>query len=543
MTGDSIGDAFGYGGLGASGSGWGGGGTGEGTIGLGNIGTIGHGAGNGSGQGYGSGAGRGLRGRGATGPLVRAAPPTVTGLLSPEAIRRVVLRNLGQVSHCFEQGLAVNPNLSGRVAVRFIIGADGAVMGSSVSENSLALPTVSGCVASAVHRWQFPSPEGGGVVTVVYPFNFTSPNEDGDSSGVTREVAQAAPRPSSAPRSVASLAAIAQQGGTTRYDLPNVVTIPDQSATMVMLTAREVPGSRMYLFAPDGGVADSATHPFQVARFENRTSGTLERGPVAIFEDGAFLGQGMLETLPDGASTTIPFSLERALQVETSQNTAVEGARLVSIVHDQITLERYNVVRHTLRVRNGMDIDARVMVRLPLENGARVHEPPQGTEQANGAALVPVDSSRRGRGEREVQIHSPFNTTVDWTDANAATAIEAYLRDGHPDENVATAIRGALDHQREIARLTLQRAGFETQRNDLQVNTEETRANLDSLRGNPGGSDLRGQLAARLAANAVQVSSLTRRIVELDAQIGERRVRLAEAVRGISVTNATTSTQ
>ncbi len=44
QVGNAIGDAFGYGGLGATGTGWGGGGTGEGTIGLGNIGTMGHGS-------------------------------------------------------------------------------------------------------------------------------------------------------------------------------------------------------------------------------------------------------------------------------------------------------------------------------------------------------------------------------------------------------------------------------------------------------------------------------------------------------------------
>jgi TonB family protein len=175
MTGDTIGDAFGYGGLGATGTGWGGGGTGEGTIGLGNIGTMGHGSGTGSGQGYGSGAGRGLRGRGTTGPLVRAAPPSVTGLLSPDAIRRVVLRNIGQVAHCHEQGLMQNPNLEGRVVVRFIIGGDGTVMGSSVAESSVAVPSVAQCIASAVRRWQFPSPQGGGIVTVNYPFNLQHP--------------------------------------------------------------------------------------------------------------------------------------------------------------------------------------------------------------------------------------------------------------------------------------------------------------------------------------------------------------------------------
>lgn len=175
MTGDTIGDAFGYGGLGATGTGWGGGGTGEGTIGLGNIGTMGHGSGTGSGQGYGSGAGRGLRGRENRGPMVRAAPPSVSGLLSPEAIRRVVLRNLGQVSHCHEQGLAQNPNLEGRVVIRFIIGGNGTVMGSQVQESTVGIPSVAQCIANAVRRWQFPSPEGGGIVTVNYPFNLQPP--------------------------------------------------------------------------------------------------------------------------------------------------------------------------------------------------------------------------------------------------------------------------------------------------------------------------------------------------------------------------------
>jgi hypothetical protein len=177
MTGDAVGDAFGYGGLGATGTGWGGGGTGEGTIGMGNIGTMGHGSGTGSGQGYGSGAGRGLRGRGTSGPTVRAAPPDISGLLSPEAIRRVVLRNLGQVNHCHEQGLAQNPNAAGRVTVRFIIGGTGSVMGSGVAGSTYPIASVGDCIANAVRRWQFPAPEGGGVVTVNYPFNLQPPDQ------------------------------------------------------------------------------------------------------------------------------------------------------------------------------------------------------------------------------------------------------------------------------------------------------------------------------------------------------------------------------
>lgn len=167
MWGDEIGDAFGAGGLGLSGIGEGGGGRGEG-IGLGNIGTLGHGAGVGTGQGFGAGHGR-LGGSHKTkAPKVRMGATTVSGRLPPEVIQRIVRQNFGRFRMCYEQGLARNPNLEGRVAARFVIGRDGAV--SNVSNGGSDLPDagVVKCVLSAFYGLSFPQPEGG-IVTVVYP--------------------------------------------------------------------------------------------------------------------------------------------------------------------------------------------------------------------------------------------------------------------------------------------------------------------------------------------------------------------------------------
>jgi len=170
MWGDEIGDAFGAGGLGLSGIGEGGGGRGEG-IGLGNIGTLGHGAGIGTGQGFGAGHGR-LGGSHKTkAPKVRMGATTVSGRLPPEVIQRIVRQNYGRFRMCFEQGLARNPNLEGRVQVRFVIGRDGSV--SNVANGGSDLPDsgVVSCVISAYYGLSFPQPEGG-IVTVVYPIMF-----------------------------------------------------------------------------------------------------------------------------------------------------------------------------------------------------------------------------------------------------------------------------------------------------------------------------------------------------------------------------------
>ncbi len=171
MWGDEIGDAFGSGGLGLSGIGEGGGGRGEG-IGLGNIGTLGHGAGTGTGQGFGAGHGR-LGGSHKTkAPKVRMGATTVNGRLPPEVVRRIVRQNFGRFRMCYEQGLARNPNLEGRVGVRFVIGRDGSV--SNVGNGGSDLPdsAVVSCTISAFYGLSFPQPEGG-IVTVVYPIMFS----------------------------------------------------------------------------------------------------------------------------------------------------------------------------------------------------------------------------------------------------------------------------------------------------------------------------------------------------------------------------------
>lgn len=170
MWGDDIGDAKGAGGLGLSGVGEGGGGKGEG-LGLGSLGALGHGAGTGTGQGFGSGHGR-LGGQHAGGaPTVRMGATQVTGRLPPEVVQRIVRQNFGRFRLCYENGLKNNPNLEGRVSVRFVIDRQGNVVNPTNAGSDLPDAGVVSCVVATYTGLSFPQPEGG-TVTVVYPILF-----------------------------------------------------------------------------------------------------------------------------------------------------------------------------------------------------------------------------------------------------------------------------------------------------------------------------------------------------------------------------------
>jgi hypothetical protein len=170
MFGDTIGDSFGAGGLGLSGVGEGGGGRGEG-IGLGNFGGLGHGAGTGTGQGIGSGRGRLGGGHQVKAPRIREGATSVNGRLPPEVIQRIVRQNFGRFRLCYENGLRNNPNLQGRVTVKFMIDRSGAVGMTADGGSDIPDSSVVQCVVRGFGNLSFPQPEGG-VVTVVYPIMF-----------------------------------------------------------------------------------------------------------------------------------------------------------------------------------------------------------------------------------------------------------------------------------------------------------------------------------------------------------------------------------
>ena len=172
MFGAKAGDSGGFGGLGIRGGGGGGGGTGN-TIGIGAIGTKGRGGGTAS---YGSGVGV-LGGKQSVDVGITSSEPMVMGSLDKELIRQVIQRNKSQIKYCYESLLNRFPKLGGKVAVKFVINAEGKVVSSDVAQSTAGNAELESCVAGRVRTWQFPKPKGGGVVIVTYPFIFKAAGE------------------------------------------------------------------------------------------------------------------------------------------------------------------------------------------------------------------------------------------------------------------------------------------------------------------------------------------------------------------------------
>lgn len=162
---NAAGMASGGDGLGTRPTGGGGGGTSIG------IGVLGSGTGRGTDDGPGN---IDLEGRGKSRTKVTPGKVVYVGALDREEIQRVLSRAMSRIKYCYERELTQHQDLEGKLVLSWTIGGSGDVVSAASIENTMGNTAVDACVVKVMRSLKFPSPKGGGVVSVTYPFVFSA---------------------------------------------------------------------------------------------------------------------------------------------------------------------------------------------------------------------------------------------------------------------------------------------------------------------------------------------------------------------------------
>ncbi len=106
------------------------------------------------------------------GPQVRIETPVVGEGLSQNRVHRVARCNRREIRDCYEERLLEQPDVAGRIVVRFYVNHDGAVDMFLVEDRSLGDIELAECIANVINNWSFPEPDGGRVM-VNLPISLT----------------------------------------------------------------------------------------------------------------------------------------------------------------------------------------------------------------------------------------------------------------------------------------------------------------------------------------------------------------------------------
>ncbi|MGB5372398.1 MAG: AgmX/PglI C-terminal domain-containing protein [Polyangiales bacterium] len=95
-----------------------------------------------------------------------------SGRIDAFVVRQKIHRDLPKINRCYESALRFEPELTGKVSVRFAVVRKGYVRGLRVVENTTGNDRVERCVARVVSAIRFPSRRTGKSLSFTFPFVF-----------------------------------------------------------------------------------------------------------------------------------------------------------------------------------------------------------------------------------------------------------------------------------------------------------------------------------------------------------------------------------
>jgi hypothetical protein len=345
----------------------------------------------------------------------------------------------------------------------------------------------------------------------------------------------AEPQPSvdfdSLQRSTAASARAKQVTGLTRMDLPERVTVPDGTSTMVALVNSSVEAEQTFLYKPGGGGYGYESNPYRVVRFNNASDFVLEPGPIAIYSGGSFVGEGLSEAVGAKASVTIPFAVEPGIMVSSRRDAAGQELKLVRIVRGVLEAESFfrNTTTYEVKLQGTAKAD-RVYVRHPKYGGNYQLSPrPEGTEDLVNAYLIPVPVKGK-RGELAVVEETPSKTSLSIWDGRAIQLLEVALASSEFSAADRGRLQPLVDARRAIGRIDTEIDGLRRQQSELDARARETRANLEAIKKDPAAGNLRRKLGGRLDEFTKEADAMGRKIVELNSKRLEKKIELEDAL-------------
>lgn len=324
-------------------------------------------------------------------------------------------------------------------------------------------------------------------------------------------------------------------GALFRYDLPDPVTIPDRSSTLVAIVNERVEGAEGVLFRPELTSGAAKTHPYRVVVFKNSTGFTLEKGPVAVYSGGTFVGESFVERMEKGTTTFLTYSVDGNVTLATERGTSQEGLKLLKIVDGQIVSEVLEIDRSSHQIENRHAKAVTAFVKVGRRSGWTLRKPPNGTIETADAFFLPIEVPGSGRAELQVEWTKKLVRQVGIDTSVSTTVLRVYLEAGTAPPEVAQALRRILELKARIGDIEREEARLEKQHRELSAEQGRVRDNLNLLRKTKGNEALQKTLVEKLAKLEADLGQLSAKRVKLSDEKAELSGQMTVIIRQVSL--------
>ncbi|HEY3999186.1 MAG TPA: hypothetical protein VGO93_09995 [Candidatus Xenobia bacterium] len=149
-------------------------------------------------------------------------------------------------------------------------------------------------------------------------------------------------------RSVPIQTRTVEVGDLFQYDIKNPVTVKRAQSALVPIAQEKFEGKRVAVY--NASVRDK--NPMTALLFKNTTGLMLEGGPMTVFENEAYVGEAMLDTIKPNEERIVPYSVELGCVVGRDNEVQDDTVAACQIAAGKIFFTSYRLHRHTYLFNN-----------------------------------------------------------------------------------------------------------------------------------------------------------------------------------------------
>ena len=323
--------------------------------------------------------------------------------------------------------------------------------------------------------------------------------------------------------------------GTARWQLADRVTVPRGASTLVSVLSRPIEGAPVLLFRPEPGTPGSGRHPYRAARMALPAELTVEPGPVAVFAEGSFAGEGVLARTPGGQVTYVPYAVDGGTSVTVETSGDERPQRLVAVARGVATVQNALIKKTRYTVAASASAPATIYLRHAPTAGYQLGELPPGSERADDHVLLALPITPGKDSVLVVEERQPVTRQIELL--ADATDLAAYVDGADLPAGVLAAARAVVAARAALADATAATAAAQAALADATEHAGDLERSLATVAKLPGAeaAQLRGRLVKSLADATGRADQLARTIATHRAAEVEARVKLQTAIEALGL--------
>ena len=347
------------------------------------------------------------------------------------------------------------------------------------------------------------------------------------------QIVQSAPKREEAKSAEAS-SAIGDPVGTSHFESGQSMTVAKGSSAMVSVFEGKTEGGVVYLYDPESERGNSQ-FAFKAVRFKNPTDSQLESGPVTVYGDTRFVGEGIAEPIAARSVAFVPFALDRMVVVEKKGEEKDRIAKILTVQRGILSVETQHYRKSHLVLNNRGGDKVTVYVRHTPAAGYTLNGEFAKAERFGAAYLMPVEIEAHGKAEVDIEESTPITRTTDVRSPEGLALVRAYVSSDLVKGPLKEAVDGIVKEQTELANVEQRIATTREQMAEYRTRMNELHSQIVTLKLVKSAGPMMANLEKKLSETSDRVSRATIQIADLEEQSMIARIKIQDLVAELTM--------